>query len=185
MTAEAPRFQLCHAIPGRVRLKARAIRAAEKQAHALAYWLNRQAGVREASASPITGSILLHYDPSTSRETILEMVNRALGDLPRLTDLAPGSCPGALERLRSGEAPSLGWGLAKVAAITGFLGLNLIRSVWWGAPFSPAVVTGAAVAAALPLWLRALEDIRNFRVRRFQKGAGKGACSTFPGAFSG
>jgi len=163
MTAGPSHFEVCHWVPGRVRVKARAIRAAEKKAHDLAYWLNRQAGVREASASPITGSIILHYDPSTPRETLFELLNQAISDLPRLTDLAPEPCPGALERLRSGEAPSLGWGLAKVAAITGFLGLNLIRSVWWGAPFSAAVVTGAAVAAALPLWYRALADIRNFR----------------------
>lgn len=163
MATEQRKFELCHSIPGRLRLKVKAIRHAEEEARALAFWLSRQAGIREATASPLTGSVILHYDPSTSPEDLFDLLNQALSDLPQLLATVPRPCPPPLEQLRTEEAPSLTWGLARVIGITAFLGVNLIRSVFLGTAFSPAVITGAAVVAAVPLWRRALVDIWNYR----------------------
>jgi hypothetical protein len=57
-----PSLILCHAIPGRVRVKVFHIKGSEEGAQALQYWLAGQTGIQEASASAVTGSVVLGYD---------------------------------------------------------------------------------------------------------------------------
>src|SRR5256885_14868054 len=77
--AEEPR--VLHEVLGRVRLHVPAWSGAP--APALDSRLRRIQGVRSAQANPLTGNVLVRFDPAvTTVETILEAV-RALGSSPR------------------------------------------------------------------------------------------------------
>lgn len=61
-----------HALPGRLRVKLTAIKKAPAAAMELEQALLREPGVAETAANPVTGSMLVHYDPQqTSMHTIL------------------------------------------------------------------------------------------------------------------
>jgi copper chaperone CopZ len=51
-------------VPGRVRLSVPAVRGEPRAADAVEARLGRLAGVRRVSATPMTGSILVEYDPA-------------------------------------------------------------------------------------------------------------------------
>jgi heavy-metal-associated domain-containing protein len=57
--------RVAHAIPGRIRLKIRALRADPALASRLEDLLVGAAGVRRAEANPVTGSLLVHYDDAS------------------------------------------------------------------------------------------------------------------------
>ena len=60
------------ALPGRLRVKLADIKRAPAVARKLEERLQREPGVAEAVANPVTGSVLVHYDPRrTSSQTIL------------------------------------------------------------------------------------------------------------------
>jgi len=90
MADAPPTFTLCHAIPGRLRVKVTAIRRAAEEADVLAYWLAKLPGIRKAQANPLTGSVILHYDPqATSPPAISKSVLEWLWgpEAPRLPSL--------------------------------------------------------------------------------------------------
>jgi Heavy metal associated domain 2 len=61
-----------HALPGRLRVKLAGIKKAPAAAKELERALLREPGVAEATANPVTGSMLIHYDPQQiSMHTIL------------------------------------------------------------------------------------------------------------------
>jgi hypothetical protein len=61
-----------HALPGRLRVKLTDIKRAPDAARKLEERLRQEPGVAEAVANPVTGSVLVHYDPQrTSSQTIL------------------------------------------------------------------------------------------------------------------
>jgi cation-transporting P-type ATPase C len=164
MMDQAPFFVFCHAVPGRLRVKVEAIRRNEEKAATLAHWLTLQARIREAAANPVTGSVIVYYNSQdTSPPDLLPLVEQGIRDLPKLLEETPPWTARPVEEVRIEKPEVLAWGVAKVAGITGFLGLNLLKSLIWGTPFSPAVITGAAIAASLPLWRRALADLGKYR----------------------
>ena len=61
----SPRLTTCHAIIGRVRVKVLQVKGSEERAQFLQNWLAGQTEVQKASASAITGSIVLLYDAAT------------------------------------------------------------------------------------------------------------------------
>ncbi len=160
---QAPAAVFCHAVPGRLRVKVAAIRRNAEKAGALANWLTLQQKIHQAHANPITGSVILYYDPQVAQpEDLYPLVEQAVRDLPRLLDETPPWSGLPLEEARIEAGEVLTWGLVKVAGITGFFGLNLLMS-FLGAPFSPTVIAGAAVVASLPLWRQALLDFGKYR----------------------
>jgi len=61
-----------HALPGRLRVKLAAIKKAPAVAEHLEQVLRRECGVAEAVANPVTGSLLVRYDPQrTTSQAIL------------------------------------------------------------------------------------------------------------------
>jgi len=61
-----------HALPGRLRVKLAAIKRAPAVAEHLEQVLRRDKGVVDAVANPLTGSVLVHYDPQrTTSQAIL------------------------------------------------------------------------------------------------------------------
>ncbi len=164
MTDQAPSFIFCHAVPGRLRVKVAAIRRDEEKAAVLALWLTMQAKIREAAANPVTGSVIVYYDGrDTSPPDLFPLVEQGVRDLPRLLAETPMWSTQPVAEIRAEETGGLAWGMAKVAGITGFLGLNLLKSFIWGNTFSPVVITGAAIVASLPLWRQALADVGKYR----------------------
>ena len=161
---QAPAAVFCHAVPGRLRVKVAAIRHNAEKAGVLANWLTLQQKIHQAHANPITGSVIVYYDPQAAQpEDMYPLLEQAVLDLPRLLDETPPWSSLPLEEVRIEAGEVLTWGIVKVAAITGFLGLNLLMSLIWGASFSSPVIAGAAVVASLPLWRQALLDFHKYR----------------------
>jgi cation-transporting P-type ATPase C len=164
MEAASQKFLLCHAIPSRLRVKVEDIHHEEKAAAALEHWLTTQVGVQEATANPVTGSIVLHYDHEvTPVQTVFDLLEEGITKLPQLLEAVPWPCPRPLLQREARGELALKLGLAKVIGLTGFLGWNLISFFFLGSPVSPAVLTGAAVIGALPLWRRAVNDLLDLK----------------------
>jgi Heavy metal associated domain 2 len=58
------RYGTVHALPGRVRIRVAAIKKAPELALQVEQTLREEPGVAEAVANPVTGSVLVHYDPT-------------------------------------------------------------------------------------------------------------------------
>jgi cation-transporting P-type ATPase C len=160
-----PRFTLCHAISGRVRVKVAQIKRSEERAQALQAWLADQNEVWEASASAVTGSVILRYDAATTSDKFLfALLDQALSDFRQILEAAPPRCVVCQFVPEPPKLSNLWAGLAKVCAITGFLTLNLISSWVFGPPLSSLVISAAATVASLPLLNRALADVTQGRL---------------------
>ena len=167
---------VCHSVPGRVRLKVWQIKGSEGRAQALQNWLAVQKGIQEASASDVTGSVVLWYNATTwSVNSLLELLNQALSDFRHILETAPPHCV-VCQFVPEPPTPNTLWaGLAKVGAITGFLSFNLISSWVFGSPFSPLLISAAATFASLPLLNRALTDVGQGRLVGLNPLLGTGA----------
>jgi cation-transporting P-type ATPase C len=153
----------CHSVPGRLRVKVAAIRRQPEKAGVLANWLTLQQKIHQAFANPVTGSVVLEYDPQAAQpEELYPLLEQAVLDLPRLLDETAPWSGRPLEESRIEAGDALSWGIAKVAGITGFFGLNILLS-FLGAPLGPGIIAGAAVVASLPLWRQALLDFKQYR----------------------
>jgi cation transport ATPase len=167
---------VCHSVPGRVRLKVWQIKGSAERAQALQYWLAIQKGVQEASASAVTGSVVLRYDAATwSVDSLLALLDQALSDFRYILETAPLHCV-ICQFVPEPPIPGSLWaGFAKVWAITAFLALNLISSWAFGSPFNPLVISAAATLASLPLFNRALTDVLQGRLIGLNPLLGTGA----------
>jgi hypothetical protein len=58
------RYGCVHALPGRVRIKVAAIKKAPDVAVQVEVALRQEPGVADAVANPVTGSVLVHFDPA-------------------------------------------------------------------------------------------------------------------------
>lgn len=162
MISADPHIQICHSLPGRLRLKVPDIYRREAAGGVLAHWLTLQEPITAARANPLTGSLVVYYHREVGVAELLKLVTMGLQNLPDLlAETPPWSA--RLEEVRLEKNDQLSWGIKQLAALTGFLGLNLVRSLVWGAPFSPAVLTVGAIAASLPLWRRTVADVANYR----------------------
>lgn len=114
------RFPLCHAIPGRLRVKVFQIKRSEEGAQTLRNWLAGQTGVHEAIASAVTGSVVLLYDTATwSVNSLLALLDQALLDFHHILETAPPRCVVCQFVPEPPTLSNLWVGLAKVSAITG------------------------------------------------------------------
>jgi hypothetical protein len=68
-----------HALDGRLRIKTTVVKGAPDKARAVEQQLGGCAGITQVTANPITGSVLVHYNPSgiTQHELLAEL--RTLG----------------------------------------------------------------------------------------------------------
>jgi heavy metal translocating P-type ATPase len=76
-----PRFLAVHHIPGRIRLRARWPERCRAAIGVIARSLESLPEVRQVETNPVTGSLLIHYDPGRSRgfRRLLETHGEALG----------------------------------------------------------------------------------------------------------
>lgn len=89
-------IQVKHALPGRIRLQVERLKGAPGLASQLAERLSQVPGIKEAVANPLTGSLLVLYDPEALKapasllplsETLTELFpDLDLEQLPRLLD---------------------------------------------------------------------------------------------------
>ena len=147
MAAAPAKFTVCHSLPSRLRVRVQDIRRREHGAAALEQWLAGQTGVREATASPLTGSVTLHFDPAVvPMQTLFDRLEEGISQLPRLLKEAPLTPAGLEPR---GE-PAPGPALARVLGLTVFLGWHLISAFFLGAPFSPRSWPGPRSSGPCP-----------------------------------
>ncbi len=67
--------QYVHHVPGRLRVRVPGIKGSLAEASSLEKRLRAQEGVTNVQTSPLTGSVLVHYDPATaSVSTLSEMM---------------------------------------------------------------------------------------------------------------
>ena len=171
-----PSLTLCHAIPGRVRVKVFHIKGSEEGAQALQYWLAGQTGIQEASASAVTGSVVLGYNTAAwSVESLLALLDHALADFQHILETAPPHCAVCQFVPEPPTVNHLWAGLAKVGSITAFITLNLIVPLVTGSALPPLVISAAAVVASLPLLTRAVTDVLQGRLFGLNPLLGTGA----------
>jgi len=70
-----------HALEGRLRIKLPEIKRAAIKARELEHLLQQVTGVEEVSANPLTGNVLIHYNPRVIEQTELFSFLRELGYL--------------------------------------------------------------------------------------------------------
>lgn len=151
---------LCHAVPGRVRLKSADIRHNERKASRVASFLEDREGILCVDVRPLTGSIVIVFDPRVAdAASIVESAGEAIsrvGQLGWLPDKKPAGRPAEVSA-REGRR-SVGLGLLKVVGFTGFMLFYLFRTWVLKSPLSPRILTAATIIGSLPLFRRALRD---------------------------
>ena len=142
-----------HAVPGRLRIKVASIQHREDRSYGLQHWLSRQEHVSMAEVHPVTGSVILYYDPEkTGTDNLLRLVATGLTvstSLPK-------------ERQRP-VARSLVGRLWWFAALTATFVLSLAQSLLFNPAFSPgllSVVGMVCIIGAIPLIRRAVRELR-------------------------
>jgi hypothetical protein len=71
MEREVSEYGTVHALPGRLRVKVAGIKKSPQMAGHVEQALRQEPGVTAVGANPVTGSVLVHFDPSHTCPTIL------------------------------------------------------------------------------------------------------------------
>ena len=155
-----------HRTIGRIRFNLSGLRARPYLANAMETLLHRSHGFKGAEARPVTGSLIILFDPATlTFEDVIEKVSETSAliksmDQEALTGLAP-------ERARSSTDL---WGhgsimleAVKLIAMTGFIVFGLVRSIVFRSPLPGGVVAIATSLGMIPLALRGLADLGSGR----------------------
>ena len=84
-----------HAVPGRLRIKVASIQHREDRSYGLQHWLSRQEHVSMVEVHPVTGSVILYYDPEkTGTDNLLRLVATGLAVSTSLPKGVRASGPG-------------------------------------------------------------------------------------------
>jgi cation-transporting P-type ATPase C len=163
---------LCHTIPGRLRLKVPPLPGSEPTLPRAVEWLRQAVQVKDIEFRPLTGSLILTYDPKVLRaEELLESI-RAAARLAGFTvsgigeERRPRAKPARAATRIFGLPLPLIAPLAAAVALSAFLGYTVVRRVFLGRPLSqgPFSATGlVAAAGTLPLLYRSCRDLRRGR----------------------
>jgi hypothetical protein len=100
-----PRF---HHVPGRLRLKLSSIKRNDARARCAEDWLSALDGIRSAYANPLTGSLVVRFDPCiTSVDAIFDAL-KAQGLLDReVGEVVPSVAAGSSSRYVVAATPLL------------------------------------------------------------------------------
>ena len=163
---------VCHATRGRLRVKVRSPKSLAHRFDRLQEWLSDQDDVVRAEVRPITGSIILLYDPEkTGTSGLIALVARGLDIVAPPGDSGPArpagvSRPGPPRVRQTGQKRTLAGRLLWFIAITGFFAFGLVQRLF----FKPVLFQGpwslvgaAALLGAVPLVRRAFRDIAERR----------------------
>jgi Heavy metal associated domain 2 len=131
-------IKLVHSIPGRVRVKIAQLRDNPEFAREIYQGLSGVRGIRRIKANPLTGSLLVLYDPEemTALESLFALSEVVTPLFPGL-DMAQieewlsqsGNGSGATAAQTSGIPPALGAPNAHVGKATGGIDLKLLLLV--------------------------------------------------------
>jgi hypothetical protein len=130
-----PGIRVVHAIPGRVRLKIISLRDNPELAREIRARLAGLQGIRRVEANPLTGSLLVLYDPEeiTSLESLFTLSEALIPSLPGLDlgDIAQclehsGNGANSNSSLAGGFSTALGALNARVGNVTGGIDLRLL-----------------------------------------------------------
>ena len=148
MAAAPEKFTVCHSLPSRLRVRVQDIRRREQGAAALEQWLAGQTGVREVTASPLTGSVTLHFDPAAVPvQTLFDRLEEGISQLPRLLEAAPVTplpAWGPAVRLPRGPPWPESWGLP-------FFWVGISSAPFsWGPPSAPRSWPGPRSSGPCP-----------------------------------
>jgi len=94
-----------HALEGRLRIKIPEVKGAPSQAREVEEHLQLLTGMEEVSANPVTGNVLILYNPSLLREDQIISTLQELGYLEKATPGRKGD--GVVEKLTTVVASSL------------------------------------------------------------------------------
>ncbi len=158
---------VCHSIPGRIRVRVVSIHFADQNVAELAGWLARQPGVGRAEAHSASRCVIILYDfHKIASEELLQLLAGRLA-------CGAGAALAEMERSRvlpgtsTKKSKSLFGPLLEEVALTGFVGYLLIRRIVFKSPL-PAkrfgLISGVVILSGLPLFSRALEDLRRGRI---------------------
>lgn len=97
-------FRVLHILPGRMRLRFKALKGRPDTASSLQSHLGALEGISRAEVNPVTGSLLLHYDPRIlSSPAFLDAFSEAMGRaFPG--QFAPGRLHLKVDQLRGNPA---------------------------------------------------------------------------------
>jgi cation-transporting P-type ATPase C len=163
---------VCHVTRGRLRVKVRSPKSLADRFHRLQEWLSEQDGVVRAEVRPITGSIILLYDPEkTGTGGLVALVIRGLDIVATRAESGPVrpakvSRPSPPRERQAAQGRPLIGRLLWFIAITGFFAFSLVqkfffKSVLFRGPWG--LIGPAALFAAIPLVRRALQDLKERR----------------------
>jgi cation-transporting P-type ATPase C len=172
MPRPRPAVVLCHTMRGRLRIRVPVLRNAEPELRTAAGQLRDMLKVVEIEVRPLTGSLILTYDPAI-------LSPRSLADSLHLAARVAGFTvsgigEGRTRRRPPAERATRFFGLrlpliapmATAVALSAFLGYAVVRKVFLGRPLSqgPFSTTGlVAAAGTVPLLYRSLRDLRRGR----------------------
>ena len=166
---EQNNLTICHVTRGRLRVKVRSPKPLGDRFPTLQEWLSEQDGVVKAEVRPITGSIILLYDPEkTGTSGLMALVARGLDIVASPMEGSPvrqvkASRPSPAQVRQTGQRHPLVGRLLWFIAITGFFAFSLaqrffFKSVFFQGPLS--LIGAAALLGAVPLVRRALQDLK-------------------------
>lgn len=140
-----------------MRIKVPLIRRSEGASRLLENRLRQTDGILKAEARPATGSVILFYDPkSVSAEELIASLSRTI---ERAAEVQQST----LASPRKDRTRSLLYPLLNVIVLSGYLGLVIIRRLFFKAPLPAKALSGTGAVAtlgALPLFRRAWVDLR-------------------------
>jgi heavy metal translocating P-type ATPase len=153
-------FTICHAIPGRIRLRIGALRAPSPLTHRVLAWLRAQSWVKSARINHYCASLIVEYDAARAAtlEGLLEQLARLSPcELQSLLAGAPDEPPPqTIENSRGAyKPPPQDWPLALPT-----LSLLLAFST---SPVATAVNVPLMLYCGLPIFRRAWHVLRNER----------------------
>jgi cation-transporting P-type ATPase C len=163
---------LCHTMPGRLRVRVPLLRNAEPELRTAAGQLRDMLKVVAIEVRPLTGSLILSYDPAVlSPRSLVDSLHLAarvagftvsgIGEESKRRHTPAERAPGLFGLSLPLIAP-----LATAVALSAFLGYTVVRRVFLGRPLSqgPSSATGLVAAAGTVLLLyRSLRDLRRGR----------------------
>lgn len=161
---------ICHAIAGRVRLNSRELRGQAGRCAGLERFLKNQEGCITVRVKPVTGSIIIVFDPATGQDELIEVVTHWIGKSRSeqvLSSLEPSSC--SLECAsckRDHGHPSLIKQVAGLVLLSIYVGYAFVRRVFFKSPVSESALSltsVVAVAGAWPLLKHAWQDLKRGR----------------------
>lgn len=111
-----------HALEGRLRIKIPEVKGAPKQAREIESHLNLCPGVEEVSANPVTGSVLVLYNPRLIGQ---EEIILALKEIGYLEETAPN----AVRKAGGGSGHESVFSRVTTAAASTLMEMALVRLV--------------------------------------------------------